>query len=177
MSGPNGTKLRRLLDLGANVLTIVVCLALLGSFVTARFGSKVRPSPRPMVEAGLAKGMNLPRLPGVDYGRKQQTVLLFIKSSCRYCRESLPFFQMIAERAGASGRSQTVAVFPEGDREAAAYLRDGGLRTDQLLYTDLRALKVHATPTIIVVDARSRIQDFWIGEVPDSTQKLILRRL
>jgi len=168
------SKLQRILDLAANCLTVVVCLVLIGSFVRVRLSPVVR---TPTVEAGLKRGMEMAKISGLDYDKAPRVLLLFLKSSCEYCLESLPSFRTVAERARASGHVRVVAVFPEGDREAAAFLKDGNVWSDQVLNADFHALKVRATPTIVVVDSQSRIKDFWIGAVSETTEKLILERL
>src|SRR5438045_9062770 len=81
----------RYLEVSSNVAVLIVAMALLGAIVSDRWW------PRPgnaKFEDGIQIGQVFGRLPSIDYGAAQRTLVLVLSTKCNYCQESLPFYSV-----------------------------------------------------------------------------------
>jgi hypothetical protein len=105
-------------------------------------------------------GDTLPRLAGIDYADSARTLVLFIDGS-RFCREAAPLYRRLAAEHGADV-SVAAATHEKIDwlREflsgnAIAVAASGTYRRE--------ALRIHACPTLVLVDRRGVVDAAWFG--------------
>lgn len=108
----------------------------------------------------------------------QPAVIVVTASSCKYCTESMPFYQTLAAAARVAG----VAFVPIANGDTpdvnAAYLRTNRVEIDrQPLESRGVGLKVAGTPTLLVVDGKAKIVAAHKGLLGVAAQQAVLRRV
>jgi thioredoxin-related protein len=154
----------------ANLATIFVSVLL--SMVLI----KVFLLPQPVPTRGLPQprvGMSLAQsLPGVDWTKNKQTLVLALSTQCHFCTESAPFFQRIHNEATKEVRM--VAVLPQAVDESRKYLLGEGVQVDDVKQATLSALGVSGTPTLLLVDNSGKVADVWQGKLAPDQEGQVL---
>lgn len=158
----------RYLDRIANLAVVIgvavfLTLAARGDF-SRHVVKNAHPSP-------LAAGTSI-RLPGVQWPPSQDTLVLGISATCHFCKDSLPFYRQLA--AQLQGRVNVVAVLPQEQNEADAFLQRAGVTGVKVVSQDLGKIGVYATPTLLLVDSTGKVKDSWVGELDADHQKKLL---
>ena len=160
----------------ANIAIIVVAI-LLGGVLVKKYllpgndaGSAASADPR--VPAGSKVS-----LPGVDWAKNGQTLLLVLSSDCRYCTESGPFYQRLTrETAGRQG-IQLVALLPQEVEEGRKYLAGLGVPVNEVRQAAPGNTGARVTPTLILVDGGGVVKNSWVGKLTAPEESEILSQL
>jgi len=163
------------ISLLANIAIIVVAI-LLGVVLSTRYLFPTSPTPETARRAQIKSGTKL-SLPGVDWGRSSKTLLMALSTNCRYCTESAPFYQRLAQEKSKRGDVRLVAALPQGLGEAQKYLDDHDITVDQIIQTVPGAAYATATPTLIIVDRAGSVVESWVGKLPPQKEAEVLNRL
>ena len=70
-----------------------------------------------------------------------------------------------------------VALFPNKVKEVADYLTANALNVDSVADVNLDAIHVPGTPTMILVNGRGEVQNFWLGKLAEPESAAFLREL
>ena len=166
------SNLYKRIELFANVAIIVVAL-LLGGVVVKRFLlSPATPAAVKPVSAGTKIA-----LPDVDWAKGRQTLLIVLAQGCRFCSESVPFYQRIAKEASGHSDIQLVAVLPQSPAEGRKYLDDLQVPIKEVKQAELPSLHVIGTPTLILVDSQGVVTSAWFGKLPADDEAEVIRKL
>ena len=85
-------------ELFANIAIIIVAI-LFSAVLVRRYLLTDSHDHQAETEPQIKAGTKL-SLPGVDWAKNEQTLLLVLSKDCRYCTESAPFYQrLVQERA------------------------------------------------------------------------------
>jgi hypothetical protein len=106
---------------------------------------------------GLTRGSRAPILENVDYRRHKETVVMFIRSSCKFCTDSMPLYRRLAHETASD--IQFVAASAEPTTVTQDYLRSHGVTID----TIVTAAQVVPTPTVLLVNRSGIIEQTWVG--------------
>jgi hypothetical protein len=166
----------------ADLAIIVMALPVIGRLALDAFDSKSTRAEldqrRPAPEAAWKGGEILPKLHGVEFDRAERTVILFLKSTCRFCTESMPCYeQLVRLRKAGHSPFQLVAVSTEAKAALEAYLSSHGIEVDRALTIEraqLRELKLAGTPTLILVDRTGTVIEQWRGMIPEPQVRNVL---
>ena len=83
---------RHRLEIGTNVVVLIVALLVIGILVKNYFGT----SPNRPTDSGLKKGISFgPLADSVNFTASPKTLLLFLSTHCKYCEKSLPFYSVL----------------------------------------------------------------------------------
>lgn len=107
---------------------------------------------------------------GVDFTAAPKTLLLVVRSTCRYCTDSMPFYKTLASAPTSGRRARIVALTPEAVEVGAEYFDSFGVKLDGVVSTPLTALKVRGTPTAILVSSTGVVEKVWQGRVDSKTE-------
>ena len=124
----------------------------------------------------VAAGSNM-SLPGVDWRRNGQTLLLVLDTKCPHCMASAPFYQELARVAAQNRGVQLVAVLPQDIRESKQYLSDLSVPIDDVRQSGFNELGVQGTPTLILVNQQGRVEQSWPGKLPPDQETEVLERI
>jgi thiol-disulfide isomerase/thioredoxin len=117
----------------------------------------------------VGKTINLPNL---SYPLKNKTLVMFISTTCHFCRASEPFYQQLARTA--PGRFDLVAVLPQSQDQADAYLKSSAISARKVISTSLSSAGVNATPTLLLLSPVGEVEKAWVGLLDEQGQKSVL---
>lgn len=156
-------------------LAIVAVALVLGAVLVKRYLWPATPHPVAVGRAQIKPGTKL-SLPGVDWNKRDRTLLLVLSTTCRFCTESAPFYQRLAQEKAKNTSVNLVAVLPQTVGESQKYLNDLGVSVDDIRQAPLDAVKAVATPTLIMVDRTGLVSESWVGKLPAEKEVEVLNR-
>lgn len=101
------------IELFANVAIIVVAIVLTTVLVKKFVLTDSEAAKIPKENISVGGNVNLPE---VDWSRNGQTLLLVLSTDCRYCHESLPFYQKISKQIAEGAKAKLIRSFSAGGR-------------------------------------------------------------
>ena len=156
------------LEIGAN-LAIIAVVVMIGVVVVQKYFLATTPeSPPEAPKVGT-------RISIADYNWNEQpkTVVLALRSDCRFCSESAPFYQRLLEKAQQQN-VKIIAVLPQSKQEAKDYLNELGITGLEVKQASLASIKVIGTPTLLFVNSQGEISNAWLGKLaPDKEIEVI----
>jgi thioredoxin-related protein len=173
--------MRRYLEIATNVAILATSFVVVYAFLAPR-PAAMRTAQPPVgqpPQAALQKGDRLAVARDLDVDRADQTLLLVLRSACRYCTESMPFYSRLSRRLQdeqSRTRLQLVVVTRDEPETAGLYLREHGLvvqRTVQLTPDLAKALKVPGTPSLVLVDRTGLVRNVWFGKLDSEREKRV----
>ena len=167
--------LHKKIELLANVAIILVAL-LLGGVLVKRYLWPGAGPPQAAAPERIKPGTKL-SLPGVDWGRSRQTLLLVLSTTCRFCTESAPFYQRLAREKAGRTDVRLLASLPQTADESRKYLGEHGIAVDQVTQSAPSTAYARATPTLILVDQSGTVIDSWVGKLPPPQEEEVSNRL
>jgi hypothetical protein len=161
-------RLSKRIEVAANVAIIAVAL-LLGLVLIKNYLIVKQPE-NPAVRATKNAEISLP---GVNWSKNSQTLVLAVSSTCHFCTESAPFYRQLAE---AHSRTRLIAVLPQSSEEGKLYLEGLGVAVDEIKQTPLSSINVSGTPTLILVNNEGVITDTWVGKLQAAQEAEVLSK-
>jgi thioredoxin-related protein len=160
------------LDTIANVATIVTSV-ILCVFLFSRYHDL--PSTPSQIRSAIPykPGDRMDAIHDVGY-ESTATVLLFVRSDCRFCTESMPFYKQLTSLDDRKEKFvRVVAISSDSNDQLATYLALYGLDLDQAVGAQ-RSTKITATPTLVIVDQDGVVAGCWRGLLPQDQQHKVL---
>jgi hypothetical protein len=71
----------------------------------------------------------------------------------------------------------TVAVLPQSQAEAQAYLAGEGVSVDEIRQAPLSDLDIAGTPTLVLVDQVGVVKHVWLGKLPSEEEAEVVTTL
>ena len=155
-------------------VSIIVVAILVGAVLVKNYllSDKSRELP---AASSIPRGTSL-SVPNIDWGKSNQTILLVLSETCRYCTNSAPFYRRLVERARERG-SRVIAALPEDLSTSKAYLNRLGVSVDDVLQVNPPSLGTRATPTLLLVDNTGIVKDVWVGQLSPEKEREVLSQL
>jgi peroxiredoxin len=156
-----------------SIANIISCLAGIAicCLVASRFAASASPMDRRFVV-----GQQLEPIAGVPFDQSPNTVLVFVRSTCQFCTNSMGFYRSLAERAPASN-FRLVVVSVEHPDVTRAYLKKHAVSPTAVAQAAASHPGGRTTPTLVVIDQRGVIRRFWSGQLDDARQHEVLESL
>lgn len=160
--------------MAANILIIIVA-GLLGFAIVQKtfFNTPATINQPARVQPAIGSKINLPNL---ELASEKQTLILALQKGCRFCSESMPFYKRIAETVQ-DGNTRLIAVLPGSAEESSRYLGEFGLNNIVVEQATLDSLQVSGTPTLILINNKGEITDYWVGKLPPDKEIEVLDKL
>ena len=169
----NRRKLKSYLEVSTRIAILLTTLAVLWLI----FGSVLK-QPKPLIHVGLRNGDLFPSVAGIDYSKNSKTLLISMSAKCANCDESLLFFHKLREKAiNSSDAPRMIALFPESEKEVENYARQRRLTLETQSGINLKALNMPGTPTVVLVNNKGQIIDFWVGKLSNDIEQQISHSL
>ena len=166
------SKVNQKIELTANILIIVVALALGGFLIQKYFFPAAPTAP---AQKSPVVGNKIPDI-DFDWSKSDKNVLLVLSKGCRYCTESADFYKKLIKQSEGKNVKIT-ALLPQPKEEAEKYLSELGISGIDVKQTQLNALDVSGTPTIIVTDDKGVISNVWIGKLQVEKESEVINKL
>lgn len=160
------TRVASRLESLSNVALIVACIAFVVVLVHREW-----PSPR-LGSAHSLQGATV-NLAALTPTRSKRNLVLFISETCHFCEKEMPFYRTLRQKLPSD--VSVIAVFPQNQPAPAKFLAAHAVRVDHIASSDsLGAIGVVATPTLLLVDGRGKVEHAWVGAQPDAQHRQIV---
>jgi peroxiredoxin len=134
--------------------------------VAAAFGTKATPRP-PAYAIG-----DVVDVPAAWYSTTDTTLVLFARASCGACQKAQPFLTKIVGIMNSRGAA-VMAHPSDKDVEDTQFAKSLGVKDDHIVAVPA-GTKVHATPTVLLVNRQGKVVGAWEGVGKLETQTAIL---
>jgi len=166
--------LKATLEVSTNVAVLLVAISALSLLAIFFFVGPRKPELTP----GLEKGRVFGNLTNIDYRGNEQTLIIALSTTCPYCGQSLPLYRRILDTQHSAKKPlKVIALFPNSADDVAKYLKENQLTIDTITGVDFSSLHISGTPTMILVNDRGVVNDFWTGRLDDGEAEQVVRSL
>ncbi len=115
-------------------------------------------------------------LKNVNWQASDKNLVFAVSTTCHYCTESAGFYRKLVEQCKQQ-HVHTVAVLPQPQAEAQAYLAGEGVNVDEIRQAPLSDLDIGGTPTLVLVDQVGVVKHVWLGKLPSATEEDVVTTL
>ncbi len=116
-------------------------------------------------EAGqVAPGATV-SVPGVDWRKNGESLVLALSTKCRFCTESAPFYQRLVKETEGNLSPRLVGMFPEQVNDGDQYLHRLGVNLPEVRQGSFEKLGIMGTPTLLLVNQDGIVQRVWVGKL------------
>ncbi len=165
-----------LLDKAANVAIVVVCAAIAGDIALRHFRPQPAQAQGPQRPPEYKPGEVFPAIDGFRQEPGKSALLLFVRSTCRYCADSVPFYQELVKEVRASkAQVQVVGVCLEPGDKCAEFFESHEIALDTTVGAPQGVPRIAGTPTLVMLDQAAKVKQVWIGALAAAQQKAVIR--
>jgi hypothetical protein len=155
-----------------NIAIAVVALLLVVVCIKKFFLAGAKPRPLPAIQVGTKISV-----PNVDWSRSRETMLVVLQDGCRFCTESSPFYRRLVEQSSRNAGVRLIAVLPQDPDRGRRYLDSLGVTIAEVKQSDLGAIGVAGTPTLLLLDNQGKVEASWVGTLSAPQEAEVLRRV
>lgn len=161
-------------NIGITLATLLISYTLIRSYL-------LHPSPtaegRPAAaRRALSPGAKI-TIPGVGFASSGRTLLFVLSSSCKFCKESAPFYQRIVQETQSIKDLRLVAVLPQDVKQGEKYLNDMGIAIREVKQSRPESVGASGFPTLILVDNKGLVKKAWFGKLPSEKEVEVVSQL
>lgn len=114
-------------------------------------------------------------LAGVDWQAAPLTVVLHLSSTCHFCNDSMPFYQILAATHQREGvRTALIVSSQDPVSVMEDHLAQQHVAVDKVLHAGSDSIGVAGTPTVLIVDQRGVVRRTFRGKLNPSREKELL---
>ncbi len=164
------TRLSKKIELFISI-TIIVLSVFISEFLLHKyiFSSSSSPEHTQTVNKQIT-------LPDINWSEQPKTVVIALQTNCHFCNESAPFYKRLIENIKGK-KIKLVAVLPTAIEKSRAHLDKLGLNDLDIKQASLDSIEVDGTPTLLLVDSKGEVTDYWIGKLPPDKEAEVLSKL
>jgi thioredoxin-related protein len=167
------SKIYQKVELTSNILIIVVALLVGGILVQKYFLASSATNEPPRLQPTVGTKMNVP---DVNWSQQPKTLILALQTGCHFCNDSAPFYKRVIETVR-NKNIKLIAIFPTEVEESAAHLKELGLNGMEVKRSSLSSLQVSGTPTLILINDKGEITNYWVGKLPPDKETEVINNL
>jgi hypothetical protein len=165
------------LEAAANVAVVVLCAVAVTQVAWHQPRRTETPGAGPVGDSVLRSrysvGQQAPLVPNTAYADAECTVLLALKSTCRYCSDSMAFYGRLQHRIQ-DAHGHLVVLWQDTAGLARDYLQGHRLSVDSVVLVSFARLGIPGTPTLMLVDPAGMVRGVWIGYLAEAEQNEVL---
>ncbi|MFN2454063.1 MAG: hypothetical protein ABR577_07560 [Pyrinomonadaceae bacterium] len=113
-------------------------------------------------------------IPGVNWARNNQTLLIVLREGCHFCSDSAEFYRRLVKAQGAHANAKLVAVLPGTIVDSRKYLNSLGVPIDDIRQAQSGAVGVRGTPTLLLVNDKGTVTKSWVGRLPTDKEAEVI---
>ena len=132
------------------------------------------PRAGPPTPAAYKIGDRLEEVIGLDVTLAKKTLVLYLRSKCKFCTASMPFYRTLAQRNGAV---QLAVVGPESEEVLRDYVVQHSFVPDAVVSVPVGRLRFGGTPTLALLDTDGRMLAIWRGQLPPDKEAEVRQAL
>jgi hypothetical protein len=108
------------------------------------------------------------------FERNSWTIVAIVKSTCRYCTASMPFYVRLRENFASV---PFVVAGRESEEDLLTYTTSHAVKGDRYVQVPAEELGRIPTPTLLLVGPSGIVRAVWQGELEKSRERSVLRAL
>lgn len=123
-----------------------------------------------------AAGTKLPEPAKLDLKPGALTLFIATRSTCPWCKASMPFYQKLvpaAQRAGA----RVIGITGEDPSQNRRYYESNAVTIETVKAISGTPLKIDSIPALLVVRGDGTVVKEWVGKLEDKEEKEVLKTL
>jgi hypothetical protein len=128
----------------------------------------------PAAPAAYNVGDRLNDISGVDFTLGNGTLVLYVRSTCRFCTASMGFYRTLVDRLDGV---RLAVVGSEPETVLRGYMSQHSLVPHVLVSVPPGRLKFAGTPTLALLDSRGTIRAIWRGQLTPDKENEVRRAL
>jgi hypothetical protein len=154
----------------AYAVFILTCI-LLATLATRRYFVDTH---EPPAREGPGVGTMVTSRDAIGIDKADFAVVLGISTQCRFCEDSMPFYQA-PRRAASQSRQRVVLVCASAEptERVRSFLERNGLDPDAIILPPPDA-PLLATPTLTLIDSSGKIVAAWVGRLSPAQERKAL---
>jgi hypothetical protein len=157
------------LEIGTNILIIVVVLLIGGNYLRSRATHRV---------PGPAVGDRIVAPKSYDWRAHAQTLVVAVRKGCVYCEHSYPLYRRLNELESSNQlKAHMLIVMPDDPATGAALLSAEKINSQSIASVPLSDVNVSGTPTLLLVNETGRVLQSWVGELDASRTEALVTQL
>jgi len=160
------------LERAANIAVIATCVVF-SAHLGIRIYGTLRSTPV-RLDSTYNRGDVIKDSPELGLKSAESNLLLVTRSTCHFCRASMPFYQRLTETARKAG-ARVVAVSAEDPAANRAFLLANGVQVDTVASLSESGLKQSPTPTLILIRGNGKVVNSWVGQLPSDREAEVIR--
>lgn len=162
-------KTRSKFDAMINVLVLVSIVSLLGFF-----GYRMLQPKADSYKEEFAAGKSFEPVDGLREDKFEKSVILILNTECKFCDESVGFYNRLSQSGFNGDSRQVVALFLQSEEIVNQYVLDHNLLTRNIPSASFSKRRVGATPTVVLIDGNRVVEKAWFGRLkPEQEQEVI----
>jgi hypothetical protein len=85
----------------------------------------------------------------------------------------MPFYKSSVEKTDERG-IKLIAVLPNSREESQQYLKENGVEIREARQAKLDSVSVRETPTLMLINGKGEVENFWIGKLPSQKESEVI---
>lgn len=154
------------IETAANVAIIIAALG----FAVVVFKRYIA-NPAPQISVGEKL-----KVQNINWQDNKKNMVLGLSTNCHFCTESAGFYRQLVQQCK-QDHVRTIALLPQPLSAAQEYLKNEGVSVDEVRQAILPEIGIPGTPTLLIVGESGRVQNVWIGKLPEDSEKDVLSKL
>lgn len=99
---------------------------------------------------------------GLNFSDSSATVVIWVRSGCHYCTESMDFYKRVTSRPR---RARVIVMGQESSELLQKYVESHGVRADAYVSVQPRTVKLSGTPSLLLIGSDARVRKIWNGKL------------
>jgi len=149
----------------ANIAVIVAAFVFVAVVVRSEFTKRGTAPPSDLIGRRI-------ELPGIQFPKSNKSLVIVVSTVCHFCKESLPFYRDLSIQL--RGKMDVIAVLPEPQPEAQAFIREADISAAQTVSASLNSIGVSGTPTLLLLDKDGTVERVWLGKLDAKRRQEVL---
>lgn len=116
-------------------------------------------------------------LPGTNWAKKSQTLVLALSDKCHFCADSAGFYQRLGKDRAVRQKTGLIAVLPESQAAGRLYLNRENVDVDEIKQSVLSKIGVRGTPTLLLVNDKGVVTQAWVGKLSTALEREVISAL
>jgi hypothetical protein len=113
---------------------------------------------------------------GVSFQDSDQSLVMFVMSTCPVCTDSMPFYNEVQRtRDAVQAHLPLVAISFESQRALDGYLSAHAFHPDVARSVSPTVIKLRRTPTLLLVGRDQKVREVWRGRLSPERQEDLLK--
>lgn len=112
----------------------------------------------------------------INWKQNKKTLVLYLSTTCRFCKESSPFYQKLVQESQAKG-VKLIAVLPQPVEEAKNYFKEQNVKIEEIYNVSLAPIGVRGTPALLMVNENGIVSEHWRGKLTEAKETEVLSKL